>query len=1085
MNPMSKQFDKLIVLLEELFQLDQPDLDFGLYRIMHAKSDEITKFLKQDLLPQVKEAFSHYKTADKAVLEKELTSVIAGIEAADMDPNESPKVKELRQKLTDESVDVAGLESEVYDHLYSFFRRYYHEGDFLPKRVYKPGVYAIPYEGEEVKLHWANQDQYYIKTNEYLRDYAFMLQPDNETDPMRVHFRLANAKEGEHGNVKAVESKERVFILLEEDFITEEDGELIIAFEYRAATKDDWSEEGFQSATAAAKKKPPAQKELLADAVRRVLSIDDPALKRWIDALSKKHVKVNRETADYTRLQGHLNRYSARNTFDYFIHKGLGGFLRRELDFYIKNEVMHLDDVENESVPRVEQYLSKIKVIRKVGHKLIDFLAQLENFQKKLWLKKKFVVETNYCITLDRIPEEFYPEIAVNEKQREEWVKLFAINKKIETDLAGGVAYSEPLSVDFLTQNNRLIIDTAHFFGEFKDRLIASIEGIDSQCTGLLIHSDNFQALQSLKSRYRGLVGCIHIDPPYNTQTSGFLYKNTYQHASWLAFMENRISSGIGYLKEDGDFLCHIDENEYERLHLLFEDAQISDSGTIIWDKRNPMLGGKGTATQHEYITWRSGRSIPVYVRNKNILSMLGAAQSIINKHGGVNDDVRRDFSRWVNNNKELSGGEKAYNRLEEDGRIYQSVGMAAPETRTNEKFFIPITHPITGKPCPAPVNGWSRAPETINELIKRNEIIFGVDETTQPRRKVYLTEESQRQMPSLIQDGRKGKNDMLALGLEFPYCHPVPLYEELIGASAQKPNDIVLDFFAGSGTTGHAVIALNVDDQLNRQYILVENGDHFDTVMLPRLKKVSYAVRWSNGQPATSKGSSQLIKYNRLEGYEDTLVNLIVKREIKQQNLLDSSQSNRAGGLKEEFILRYMLNSETEGSQSLLNISAFKDPTAYQLKVKCSGSDESREVNVDLLETFNYLIGLTVQHIAAPQIIKAAFNRDGEGRLRLDGRLKLEDSGPWWFRTVTGKLPDGRNALVIWRKLTIDSEQDNLVLDEWFTRQGYSTKDYEFDLIYVNGDSNLGNLRQPDETWKVRVIEEDFHRLMFETESI
>ena len=82
---------------------------------------------------------------------------------------------------------------------------------------------------------------------------------------------------------------------------------------------------------------------------------------------------------------------TARNTFDYFIHKDLGGFLRRELDFYIKNEVMHLDDVENESVPRVEQYLSKIKVIRKIAGKIIDFLAQLEDFQKKLWLKKKFV----------------------------------------------------------------------------------------------------------------------------------------------------------------------------------------------------------------------------------------------------------------------------------------------------------------------------------------------------------------------------------------------------------------------------------------------------------------------------------------------------------------------------------------------------------------------------------------------------------------------------------------------------------------------------------------------------------------------
>ena len=104
------------------------------------------------------------------------------------------------------------------------------------------------------------------------------------------------------------------------------------------------------------------------------------------------------EQVEYTRLVAHLRRYTARNTFDYFIHKDLGGFLRRELDFYIKNEVMQLDDIESESAPSVEQYLSKIKAMRRIAGKIIDFMAQLEDFQKKLWLKKKFVVETSYCI---------------------------------------------------------------------------------------------------------------------------------------------------------------------------------------------------------------------------------------------------------------------------------------------------------------------------------------------------------------------------------------------------------------------------------------------------------------------------------------------------------------------------------------------------------------------------------------------------------------------------------------------------------------------------------------------------------------
>lgn len=183
--------------------------------------------------------------------------------------------------------------------------------------------------------------------------------------------------------------------------------------------------------------------------------------------------------------------------------------------------------------------------------------------------------------------------------------------------------------------------------------------------------------------------------------------------------------------------------------------------------------------------------------------------------------------------------------------------------------------------------------------------------------------------------------------------------------------------------------------------------------------------------------------------------------------------------------MLRYMLDVETQGSQSLLNVQAFKDPTAYTLLVKLPGSDESREMNVDLIETFNWLVGITVQHIAVPQSFGADFERDAEKRLKLKGRLKQDAKGPWWFRTVSGTTPDGRRTLIVWRKLTGNVEQDNLVLDTWFTRQGYSAKDSEFGLIYVNGDNNLENLKAPDDNWKVRLIEEDFHRLMFDTEGL
>jgi len=503
-DPNPAKFNKLVTLLRELFQLDQPDLDFGIYRIMHAKAGEVTQFLERELLPQVKDAFASYQSADSAELRKKLDQMIAQLAEAGVDPEHAPKVRELREQLKG-AVDIGALENETYDHLHSFFRRYYSEGDFLAKRVYKPGVYAIPYEGEEVTLHWANKDQYYIKTSEYLRDYAFRLRPEAHEgeDPMRVHFRLVDAAEGEHGNVKASEDNKRVFVLAPGDFIVLQDGELEIRFEYRAATLDDWAAEQRQG-----KKKPPTQKDLLDLAEARIKAADG-AFADWLAELARPHTKADGEAADYSRLAAHLRRYSARNTFDYFIHKDLGGFLRRELDFYIKNEVMHLDDVESDTVPKVEQYLSKIKVIRRIAGKIIDFLAQLENFQKKLWLKKKFVVESSWMITLDLIPSEYFEEIAANPMQWAQWRSI-------------GTWRGSDGAVEDLARNRSLMVSTALFDQRFESEILSSIESQTDFRRGIAVCADNFHASILLGAALKESADVLITDPPYNTGSDGF-----------------------------------------------------------------------------------------------------------------------------------------------------------------------------------------------------------------------------------------------------------------------------------------------------------------------------------------------------------------------------------------------------------------------------------------------------------------------------------------------------------------------------------------------------------------------------------
>jgi adenine-specific DNA-methyltransferase len=148
------------------------------------------------------------------------------------------------------------------------------------------------------------------------------------------------------------------------------------------------------------------------------------------------------------------------------------------------------------------------------------------------------------------------------------------------------------------------------------------------------------------------------------------------------------------------------------------------------------------------------------------------------------------------------------------------------------------------------------------------------------------------------------------------------------------------------------------------------------------------------------------------------------------------------------------MLDLEASGSQSLLNLDAFRNPFEYELKVSTGIVGETKTVNVDLVETFNYLIGLRVKHI---DMIRGV-------------------------RVVEGTSPGGERVLILWRDV---DETNNDALDEWFRRQGYNTRDLEYDLIYVNGDNNLENLRRVDQTWKVRLIEADFHRLMFDVQDV
>ncbi|RKU16567.1 site-specific DNA-methyltransferase [Candidatus Poribacteria bacterium] len=948
---MQTSLQKLQNLLQQLFRADAADLDFGIYRIINYRRNQIQAFIDEELPTIVNGALdanidaesSHADITERKNKVREFSRNL-GEDILDADGNivnekykDAPVVKEyLKAKEELGSPQSRDQRAEaVFNHLYTFFSRYYDNGDFIPRRRYSQTErYAVPYNGEEVYLHWANRDQYYVKSGEHFSTYRF------KSQGITVTFDLRDV-DIEKDNVKGTK---RFFVPLSaETTYKSETDEISIPFEYRPLTDAEKERYGGQK-----------QQD-------KILEAAEPEIVKCLTSHYNALSALEYQTEGETTLKKHLRTYTRRNTADFFIHKDLRGFLNRELDFYVKNDVIPISDLiltyvnfeltsgggVNPCLTNSNNWFETAKLVHQIASQIIKFLSHIEEFQKRLWLKKKFVLSTDYCLTLDRVPEKFYPEIIDNAAQLEEWKNLFAIHE-IDGDLVNST-YTEPLSVDFLKENLNLVLDTCHFDIDFKDRLLAHFADLDNETDGLLIHGENFQGINLLAEKYCESIKCVHIDPPYNTDTSGFFYKNSYRHSSWLTMMTDRLFLAEQLMAPDSCIFCHIDENEYENLFHVFTTLQMQNQGTIVWDKRNPVGGTNTIATQHEYIICNSKGNVKLYVQPLNREAMLRKSISLIEKYGDVTPKCREEFRKWIRKNTNLSGGERAYSEIDDDGEVYTSVHMGAPERRTDPKFFQPLIHPDTCKPCPVPRNGFSGTPEFMQDLLTRNEILFGPDETTQPRRKWYLKERLVTELSSLMPSGEKGKHQMDALGLDFPYCHPVGLYDKLVWSVTSEGKGTILDFFAGSGTNAHAVINLNRQDDGKRKYILIEMGHHFDTVLKPRVLKVVYAEKWKDAKPVSRESRlSHIIKYQRIESYEDTLNN-IEFNETEHENLLP-----------DEHRLSYMLQRDTKESPTFLSIAEFQHPSSYQLNI--ANGLQTQIQTVDLPETFNYLIGISVK---------------------------------------------------------------------------------------------------------------------------
>ncbi len=974
----------------------------------------------------------------KEQVAQELQEKEAQYRADGMNPDDVPRVKELRQKLAQYNAGSNEHENAVFSHLLTFFSRYYDNGDFISQRRYKGDTYAIPYSGEEVMLHWANKDQYYTKSGENFSNYSFKLE-----DGRSVNFRLVaadTAKDNRKDN-----DKERRFALVtaktttrvddngdefEEDVLPVEEVQtaegtkvLVIRFEYALQPKGT------------------KQEALVTKAVEAVLQ--DPAVKgRWLDLGNRAPTEKNPQR---TLLEKHLSDYTTKNAADYFIHKDLGGFLRRELDFYIKNEVMHLDDVQNAGAfADIEKNLRMIQCLRSIALELVTFLAQLEDFQKKLWLKKKFVVSSHYCITLDRVPEALWPEVVTNDRQWAQWKQL------------GVWEGSAPGTLENLRTAPYRMVDTALFNDDFKHRVLSNIDDVERSLDGIVINGDNFQALNLVKYRYRASIDFTYIDPPYNTVHSKIAYKNQFEHSSWLTLISNTLPFARDLFSESYSFGFAIDDYEYNNaFHCLRGHFTECDVSTIVINHHPQGSGGRLSRT-HEYYIVASPNDAPQY---------LGFPKE--------DETEDRQFMRsgtGDNNYRAPRGGGvgrwRSFYALLVDPSTKKVVGAEPPPPLGTD---YPIEPTLEGLKRVYPINTtgeervWRSSYETGKVRAANGELIV----TDRGAVKQLIDHQDKREtlfsnwIGADFNAGTNGTSvlDNLGLGGMFDYPKSVKTLEQSFWMqSFGKATFTVLDYFAGSGTTAHATISLNRLDNASRKYILVEQGEYFETVLKPRIQKVVFSNDWADGKPTSSEaGVSHCFKALRLESYEDTLNNLQLRRTAAQGELLN----NLPDRAKDDYLLSYMLDVESRGS--LLSVEDFKKPFDYSLNIAVDSAGAFEPRKVDLVETFNYLIGLRIKRIdAQPQ----------RG-----------------FVTVTGNLPSGESCLVLWRDCEkIDYDE----LRRMANRLDIEAANNPYAVIYINGDHNIPASYTPAEGedaagWahKIRPIEPEFMERMFCVEDI
>lgn len=978
---------RFVELMTELFQMDEAQaLDFGIYRVIRRHNREVQAFLGQvitdksgkrleggtlsELLENAFVASGHEEQAEDKFRLKDIEEQLglkpgmtheqreAALAQAEGFPAIKGLVAEYRSRIESRASQqtVQQDRTEVLNRLYQFFSRHYQDGDFIVERRYgKGGARYVKSTGEDTEFHWATEDMYYIKSGDIFTDFPVRL-----ANGQQILFTVD--PESLQATRSALKPNDKAHYELDE---ATKDGEIIkVRLKYLKGAQTE------------------KQKDEIVTAVQKVGAggtADSGAdIRRW------------------------LGRFMARNQSDFFIHKRLKEALSEDLDIFLKTEVMDVDQLlagANQQTDLPKRVMKVARIVREVGGHIINFLGVLEDFQKALWEKKKLVFETRYVITLDRL-ERYAPAwLAQNietivKKQRAEWkdlglgdyAKTTSCIRKTEGDLA--TAATE--------QYFPLPVDTKNFDPEFKWSMLSAVTiatPLDDALDGVVIQSDNWQALNSISEKYRSEVNCVYADPPYNSDAGPISYKNGYRHASWMALVQDRLQLAKRFLSDAGVCCITIDDYEAHRLRSLAESAMSEYELLGVAPIKNNPAGRTGTtgfSICHEYAYFYGIPNVAQVDRLEH-----NEAQKARYKE---KDEI--GFFEWTNFRKH--GGLNTYKvaRPRQFYPIYvkgESIRIPDMTWDNLARQYVINDAPVEGEEVLLPIDDkgneriWDFVVDTARESIAHFKVRKDSRGETAIYRKWRINEEGL--LPQTWWDKKQysaaeyGTNLLTKLfGSAHAFMFPKSLYAVLdclkVGGLRSDQGGMALDFFAGSGTTGHAVIELNRQDGGNRRFLLVEANQYIDRVTIPRIKKVSASSEWSGGKSDELDGIGLFMRMQSLEQYDDSLESLDT----------ESIEGNSGELLFHDpaFSLRYRLDKTSRALYC--GVDRFATPFGYQLK-RAEGGGEARPCEVDLVESIPYLLGMNVIRLY----------RESQGVVML-GRNRRSQSVAVFFRDCTTK---------------------------------------------------------------------------------